>query len=177
MRFIETRLAGVLVVEPEPRGDERGFFERLWCANEFAEHGLNGTFVQCNGSFSAARRTLRGLHYQSAPYAEVKLVRCVRGAVFDVTVDLRRESPTYLGWFGAELTADRRNMVYVPEGCAHGYMTLEDHSEVIYPVSQYYRPDAELGVRWNDPRFAIEWPAQGPETVSEKDRRWRDFTE
>ena len=177
MRFIETRVTGAFIVEPEPRGDERGYFERLWCTKEFTERGLNAAFVQCNGSFSAARGTLRGLHYQTAPYAEVKLVRCIRGAVFDVLVDLRRESPTYLAWLGVELTADRRNMIYVPEGCAHGYMTLEDRSEVMYPVSQFYRPEAERGIRWNDPRFGIEWPDGGPQTVSDKDQRWPDFTE
>ena len=147
----------------------------MWCATELAARGLNGAFVQCNGSFSVARGTLRGLHYQRTPYAEVKLVRCIRGAVFDVVVDLRPESPTYLAWMGVELTADRRNMVYVPEGCAHGYLTLEDESEVMYPVSQFYHPEAEGGVRWDDPRFGIVWPAGGPTTVSDKDQRWPDF--
>jgi dTDP-4-dehydrorhamnose 3,5-epimerase len=176
MRFIETRLSGAFIVEPEPRRDERGYFERVWCANELAARGLNGAFVQCNGSGSVARGTLRGLHYQRPPYMEVKLIRCIRGAVFDVVVDLRRESPSYLAWFGVELTADQRNMVYVPEGCAHGYLTLEDQSEVMYPVSQFYHPDAEQGVRWDDPRFGIIWPDGGPTIVSEKDQRWPDFT-
>jgi dTDP-4-dehydrorhamnose 3,5-epimerase len=175
MRFVETSVTGAYIVEPELRGDERGFFARLWCCEEFAEHGLNAAFVQCNGSFSARRATLRGLHYQAAPYQEVKLVRCVRGAIFDVLVDLRRESSTYLRWIGVELTADNRKMIYVPECCAHGYMTLDDNCEVVYPVTQRYHPEAERGVRWDDPLFAIQWPNGGPQTISAKDRAWPDY--
>src|SRR5262249_49758163 len=152
------------IVEPELRSDERGGFARLWCRREFAEHGLNAAFVQCNGSFSARRGTLRGLHYQAAPYQEAKLVRCIRGAIFDVLVDLRRDSQTYLRWFGVELTADNWKMIYVPEGCAHGYLTLEDNVEVMYPVTSFYHPEAERGLRWDDPLVAIQWPNSGPQT-------------
>ena len=175
MRFIDTRIEGAFIVELEPVGDERGFFARLWCTTEFAARGLNAAFVQCNDSFSAARGTLRGLHYQAAPNAEVKLVRCTRGRVFDVAVDVRPNSRTYRAWVGVELTAENRRMLYVPEGCAHGYLTLEDNTEVMYPVSQPYRPEAERGIRWDDPAFGIEWPAGGPETVSAKDQQWANF--
>jgi dTDP-4-dehydrorhamnose 3,5-epimerase len=175
MRFTETRIAGAFLVEPEPRGDDRGFFARVWCRDEFAAQGLNSAFVQCNDAFTARRGTLRGLHYQIAPHAEVKLVRCIRGAVYDVLVDLRPDSPTYTQWFGATLTAESRTMLYVPEGCAHGYLALEDESEVLYPVSAPYHPAAERGVRWNDPRFGIKWPAIGSYTVSPKDERWPDY--
>jgi dTDP-4-dehydrorhamnose 3,5-epimerase len=175
MRFAETAVHGAFLVDPEPREDERGFFARLWCRDEFAAHGLTADFVQCNDSFSARRGTLRGLHYQTAPFGEVKLVRCVRGSVFDVLVDLRPDSPTFTRWFGAELSAANRRMLYVPEGCAHGYLTLEDQSEVVYPVSREYRPEAERGVRWNDPRFAIAWPHLEPLTLSPKDRQWPDY--
>jgi dTDP-4-dehydrorhamnose 3,5-epimerase len=176
MRFTEVTVAGAYIVEPELRGDERGFFARLWCREEFAARGLNAAFVQCNDSFNPRRGALRGLHCQAAPFQEVKLVRCVRGAVYDVLVDLRRDSVTYLRWFGVELTANNRKMVYVPEGCAHGYLTLEDHSEVTYPVTQSYKPEAERGVRWNDPLFGIEWPEVGARTVSAKDQSWPDYT-
>jgi len=175
MRFTETTVHGAYLIDAEPRTDERGFFARLWCRDEFAARGLSAEFVQCNDSFSARRGTLRGLHYQAAPHAEVKLVRCVRGRVFDVLVDLRRDSPTYTQWFGTELTAENRRMLYVPEGCAHGYLTLEDDSEVVYPVSQPYTPDAERGVRWNDPRFAIAWPPVDTLTLSPKDQQWPDY--
>ena len=176
MRFTETCVTGAYLIEPEPHLDARGFFARLWCREEFAARGLHAEFEQCNDSFSARRWTLRGLHYQIAPYAEVKLVRCVRGAVFDVLVDLRPESPTFSRWFGTELTADNRMMVYVPEGCAHGYLTLADASEVVYPVSRPYRPDAERGIRWNDPWFNVQWPATEAITLSAKDRQWPDYT-
>jgi dTDP-4-dehydrorhamnose 3,5-epimerase len=141
----------------------------------FAARGLTADFVQCNESFSARKGTLRGLHYQAAPHGEVKLVRCVRGAIFDVLVDLRPDSSTYTRWFGAELTAANRRLLYIPEGCAHGYLTLEDQSEVEYPVSCAYHPDAERGIRWNDPRFAIAWPDVEPLTLSPKDRQWPDY--
>ena len=175
MRFTETPVHGAFLIDPEPRGDERGFFARLWCRDEFAAHGLTADFVQCNDSFSARRGTLRGLHYQAAPHGEVKLVRCVRGAVWDVLVDLRPDSPSYRRWFGAELSAANRRLLYVPDGCAHGYLTLEDESEVVYPVSQPYSPAAERGVRWNDPQFGIEWPLAEPLTLSPKDRQWPDY--
>lgn len=175
MQFIETAVIGAYLVRPEVRADERGLFARLWCQEEFAARGLRADFVQCNDSFSAERSTLRGLHYQVAPYEEVKLVRCIRGAVFDVLVDLRPESASYRRWVGVELTADSRSMVYVPAGCAHGYLTLMDNSEVEYPVSQFYQPAAERGIRWNDPLFGIEWPF-APCRMSVKDQSWPDYT-
>jgi len=176
MRFIDTRVMGAYIVEPEARGDERGSFSRLWCLQEFADHGLNGAFVQCNSSVSPRRGTLRGLHYQMPPYQEAKLARCVRGSAFDVMIDLRRDSPTHLKWFGCELSAGNRRMLYVPEGCAHGYLTLEDHSELVYAVSAFYHPEAERGIRWNDPLFGIEWPNGGAQVVSPKDQTWPDYT-
>lgn len=174
MRFIETYITGAWLVQPEPRVDDRGFFARLWAVNEFAARGLNARFVECNNSFSLIRGTLRGLHYQAPPHAEAKLVHCVRGRVFDAIVDMREDSPSYRRWFGAELSADNRSMMYVPEGCAHGYLTLDDASEVIYAVTAPYHPAAERGVRWNDPAAAIVWPVE-PSSVSEKDRQWPDL--
>jgi dTDP-4-dehydrorhamnose 3,5-epimerase len=175
MKFVATPIDGAYLVEPTRRGDDRGFFARVWCRDEFAARGLNAAFVQCNDSLSRRRGTLRGLHYQMAPYGEVKLIRCVRGAVFDVLVDLRPSSPTYLQWYGVELTAESGAMLYVPEACAHGYLALEDHTEVMYPVTCAYRPDAERGIRWNDPAFRIRWPDVGPLTLSPKDQAWPDF--
>lgn len=175
MRFTETTVTGAFLIDPEPRQDERGFFARVWCREDFAARGLSADFVQCNDSFSVHRGTLRGLHYQAPPFGEIKLVSCVRGRVWDVLVDLRQESPTFCRWFGAELSADNRRMMYVPEGCAHGYLTLEDGSEVTYPVSRSYHPESERGVRWNDPRFNIEWPMRDGLTMSPKDRQWPDY--
>ncbi len=175
MRFLETPIAGAWLVEPETRTDERGFFARLWCRDEFAARGLRADFVQCNDSFSVSRGTLRGLHYQAAPHGEIKLVSCIRGRVFDVLVDLRQDSPTFLKWFGADLTAENRRMLYVPEGCAHGYLTLEDASEVVYPVTTPYHPEAERGLRWNDPAIGIKWPIE-PTAMSPKDRQWSDWS-
>jgi len=174
MQFLETRIAGAWLVQPELRVDERGSFARLWCHDEFAARGLDANFVQCNTSFSVRRGTLRGLHYQAPPHAEVKLVSCVRGRVFDVVVDLRRTSATYGGWFGVELNPDNRTMVYVPEGCAHGYLTLEDGSEVTYPVTAAYAAGAEQGIRWNDAAIGIEWPIE-PVVLSPKDQQWPDL--
>ena len=172
MRFLETRIAGAWLVQPEPRTDERGSFARLWCRDDFAKHGLRADFVQCNTSFSVKRGTLRGLHYQAAPHGEVKLISCVRGRVFDAIVDVRPDSPTYRTWFGAELSADNRTMMYVPEGCAHGYLTLEDGCEVTYPVTAVYTAAAERGLRWDDPAIGIEWPLP-PAVMSIKDQEWR----
>lgn len=174
MRFVETSIDGAWLVELEPRGDDRGFFARMWCETTFAERGLNGRFVQSNCAFSRYRGTLRGLHGQAAPHGEVKLMRCVRGSVFDVVVDVRLGSPTYRQWFGAVLSADNRQMLYVPEGCAHGYQSLEDDTEVVYPVSAAYMPSAEFGIRWDDPAFAIEWP-EPVRHISEKDAGWPDY--
>jgi dTDP-4-dehydrorhamnose 3,5-epimerase len=169
-------VTGAYVVTPELRGDERGSFARLWCQREFAERGLNVTFVQYNSALNRHRGTLRGLHYQAAPYQEVKLVRCVRGGVFDVLVDLRRDSESYLRWFGLELTPDNQTMLYIPEGCAHGYLTLQEDSEMAYLVSEFYHPEAERGVRWNDPLFGIVWPIEGAYTISAKDQVWPDYS-
>jgi len=174
MKFIKTGLEGAFVIELEPASDERGFFARAFCVREFEEHGLNIRVVQCNLSFNPKQGTMRGLHYQVQPAAEVKLVRCTRGAVFDVIVDVRPGSTTYLKWFGVELTSDSRTMIYVPEGYAHGYLSLVDNSEVFYQVSDFYSPGHERGARWNDPTFAIRWPAE-PKVISIKDRTYPDF--
>lgn len=174
MRFTDTPLAGAVVIDLEPVHDERGFFARSWCRDEFAARGLSGAIAQCSVSFNARRRTLRGLHYQAAPYEEVKAVRCTQGAIYDVIVDLRPESSTYLGWFGVELSAANRRMLYVPKGVAHGFLTLSDATEVYYQISEPYVAHAARGVRWNDPRFGIEWPAP-PEVISERDRSYPDF--
>jgi dTDP-4-dehydrorhamnose 3,5-epimerase len=174
MRYEETPIPGAWLVGLEPRGDERGFFARLFCADEFAEHGLAGQFVQINDSLSAERGTLRGMHYQLPPAAEVKLVRCVRGALLDVVLDLRPSSSAFGRWFAAELSAENRLMMYVPKGCAHGFLTLEPETETVYFVTAPYSPELERGVRWNDPAFGIEWPFE-PAVISDKDRDQRDF--
>jgi dTDP-4-dehydrorhamnose 3,5-epimerase len=173
MRFIGTPLTGAWLVEPEARGDDRGFFARMWSRDEFAARGLRGDFVQCNNSLSRLKGTLRGLHYQVPPHSEAKLIRCVAGRIFDVMVDMRPGSSTRGRWFGAELTAGNRSLVYVPEGCAHGYLSLEDQSEVIYMATAPYAADAERGVRWDDAGIGISWPME-PLIVSEKDRQWPD---
>jgi len=159
-------------VERHP--DERGFFARTFCINEFATHGLDTKLVQCSISFNTRKGTLRGLHYQTAPHAETKLVRCTRGAVYDVVVDLRANSPTLRQWVGVELTEQKRNMVYIPEGCAHGFLTLADESEVFYQMSEFYSPKSARGVRWNDPAFRIGWPGK-VEVISERDRTYPDL--
>ena len=158
MIFTETVLSGAFVVELDPMQDERGFFARSWCQQEFAARGLNPNLVQCNISFNKKRGTLRGMHYQEKPHEEAKLVRCTRGAIYDVIIDLRPDSPTHRRWFGAELTADNYRMLYVPEGFAHGFQTLEDDSEVFYQMSVAHHPDAARGVRFDNPEFAIAWP-------------------
>jgi dTDP-4-dehydrorhamnose 3,5-epimerase len=171
MRFVDTQIGGVTVVEPTPHGDERGRFMRAWCAKEFADHGLNFVPVQANMGFSVKKGTLRGMHFQVEPALEAKLVRCTRGSMFDVALDLRPDSPTYLKWFGVELSADNARMLYVPEGCGHGYQTLEDNTEMHYMTSAYYTASAVRGARFDDPAFGIEWPV--PVTVvSEQDRKW-----
>lgn len=175
MIFIETKLKGAFIIEPERLEDERGFFARTWCHDEFEAHGLNSQLVQTNISFNYRKGTLRGMHYQASPYEEVKLVRCTKGAVYDVIIDLRPKSPTYLKWTGVDLTEDNHKMLYVPEGFGHGYQTLTDASEVFYQVSQFYTPEAEKGVRWNDPVFGIDWKKVGQMVISEKDRNWPDY--
>jgi dTDP-4-dehydrorhamnose 3,5-epimerase len=176
MIFTETKLPGAFIIELEKFTDERGFFARAWCQNEFEAHGLQTTWVQANIGFSKKRGTLRGLHYQVAPYQEVKLMRCIRGAIYDVIIDLRPESPTYKQWLGVELSADNRQMLYVPAGFAHGYQALLDDSETFYQVSQAYTPGAERGVRWNDPAFGITWPITENVILSAKDKNSPDFT-
>ena len=168
MKFTETCLPGVFLIEIEPIADERGFFARSWCAREFAERGLNPNLAQCNLSFNHRAGTLRGMHYQAAPHEEAKLVRCTQGAIYDVVVDLRPGSPTYCCWAGRELTASNRSMLFIPEGCAHGFQTLTPNSEVFYQMSAFYYPAAARGVRWDDPAFGIDWPP-AERTISEKD--------
>jgi dTDP-4-dehydrorhamnose 3,5-epimerase len=174
MKFHSTPISGAYLIELERRGDERGFFARLFCEKEFAEAGLETRFVQANNAFSKASGTLRGMHYQLGGSAEVKMVRCIRGAFWDVIIDLRPSSPTFGKWFGAELNEDNRLMMYVPTGFAHGLITLRDDTEALYLVSNFYAPEQERGVRWNDPRFDIVWPIALSE-ISAKDASWRDF--
>jgi dTDP-4-dehydrorhamnose 3,5-epimerase len=171
MEFEATPIEGVHVVRPRKLVDERGFFARVSCEQELADQGLVGRFVQANTGVSARRGTLRGLHLQRPPHEEAKLVRCTRGRVWDVAVDLRPGSPTRTRWFGLELDADEHTMLYVPPGCAHGYLTLTDGAEVLYLTSAAYAPEAATGRRWDDPAFGIEWPA-AVEVVSEQDRSW-----
>jgi dTDP-4-dehydrorhamnose 3,5-epimerase len=160
MRFTQTKVAGAFLIEPELVTDERGFFARTWCREEFEEHGLNPSLAQANLSFNHRGGTLRGMHYQAAPHQEAKLIRCTSGAIWDVALDLRPGSSTYRAWFGAELSAANRAMLYVPEGCAHGFLTLADATEVAYQMSAPYAPAAARGVRWDDPAFGIEWPGE-----------------
>jgi dTDP-4-dehydrorhamnose 3,5-epimerase len=174
MTFHETKLPGVFEIHIEPMVDERGFFSRSWCQREFEQHGLKPVTVQCNIAFNEKRGTLRGLHYQAEPHPEAKLVRCTQGGIYDVVVDLRPESSTFKKWIGVFLTAANRNMIYVPGGCGHGLLTLEDRTEVCYQMSEFYYPELSRGVRWNDPAFRIEWPAQ-PVIMSQRDRTYPDF--
>ena len=171
MLFVETCVAGARVIDPNLHRDDRGRFFRAWCAREFAEHGLDFVPVQANMGFSVRKGTLRGMHFQKAPAPEAKLVRCTRGAIFDVVLDLRPESPSYRKWYGAELNAENGRMLYVPEHCAHGYQTLEDGTEMYYMASQFYTPSAVRGVRFDDPMFSIRWPLT-PTVISEQDRNW-----
>jgi dTDP-4-dehydrorhamnose 3,5-epimerase len=174
MIFTQTPLPGAFLIDLEKRGDDRGFFARVVCEREFAQHGLVTHFCQVNNSNSAQKGTLRGMHYQLMPKAETKLVRCIRGALYDVILDLRPDSPTLGRSFGAELSAENRRMMYVPKGFAHGFLTLADDTEAFYFVDEFYAPEAERGVRFNDPNFQIQWPTP-PAVLSDKDRTWRDF--
>ncbi len=171
MRFAETGIAGAKVIDPSPHQDERGRFMRAWCLREFAENGLNFVPVQANMGFSVHKGTVRGMHFQEAPALEAKLVRCTRGAMLDVVLDLRPNSASYGKWCGAELTADNGRMLYVPEGCGHGYQTLEEGTEMYYMASAFYTPSAAHGVRFDDPAFGIQWPLP-VSVVSEQDRNW-----
>jgi len=174
MIFTACKVKDAYLIDLDRKVDERGFFARSYCRNEFAAHGLHPDFVQCNLSFNTRRGTLRGMHYQVRPNEEVKLVRCLAGAIYDVIVDLRPTSPTYKQWIGVELDAESRRMLYSPAGFAHGYLTLADNSEVLYQVSAFYSPESERGVRWNDPAFNIEWPMR-PEVISSRDSHHPDF--
>lgn len=171
MQFHESSIAGVFVVEIDEIHDERGFFARSWCANEFGDRGLERSFVQENIGFNVRKGTLRGLHYQIAPHEEVKLVRCVGGSVWDVAVDLKPGSATFGRWVGVELTDANRTSLYVPAGCAHGYLTLTDNAEIRYLTSTFYAPEAARGARYDDPSFAIDWPADVT-LMSDNDRNW-----
>ena len=175
MIFTETELPGAFLIDLEPHADERGFFARVWCEREFEQHGLSTKVVQCNVAYNHTKSTLRGMHYQAPPHAEIKLVRCTRGGVYDVIVDLRPESPTYLRWLGVELTAENRRTLYVPEGFAHGYQTLADETETYYQVSASYEPTAERGVRWDDPAVDIVWPQTERRIIAEKDLAWPNY--
>lgn len=170
MIFTETKLKGAHIIEPQPIEDERGFFARTFCQDEFKAHGLNPCVAQCNISYNKKKGTLRGLHYQAPPHAEAKLVRCARGAIYDVIVDLRPESPTFKQWLSVELTAANRRMLYVPERFAHGFQTLEDDTEVFYQMSELYHPECARGVRWDDPAFRVIWPATTGRSISIRDR-------
>jgi len=174
LRLTEMKLAGAYRVELDRHEDDRGFFARGWCRREAAEHGLNMEFVQSNIGFSPRRGTLRGLHYQLAPHAEVKLVRCTRGAALDVLVDLRPASPTHRDWVAAELTADNHVALYAPEGVAHGYLTLADDTEIVYDTTAYFAPAEARGVRFDDPAFGIDWTAP-IRVISDRDRTWPDY--
>jgi dTDP-4-dehydrorhamnose 3,5-epimerase len=169
MKFIETELKGAFIIEPEIIEDERGFFARTWSQEEFAVLGLNPRVVQCNHSFNKQRGTVRGMHYQIPPHEEAKLVRCTAGAIYDVIVDLRRTSPTWARWIGVELTSSNGLMLYIPEGFAHGFQTLEDGTNVSYQMSEYYYPEFARGVRWDDHAFGIKWPLP-ISAISERDR-------
>ena len=175
MIFTETSLEGAFIIELDPHHDERGFFARAWCEREFVEHGLSSSLKQCNISFSTTTGTLRGLHYQAAPYEETKLIRCVKGAIYDVIVDLRTESRTFTQYFAAYLTEENRKMLYVPEGFAHGFQTMADNTEVFYQMSQLYVQDAARGIRWDDPAFRIDWPSVPKRTMSSRDREFPNY--
>jgi dTDP-4-dehydrorhamnose 3,5-epimerase len=172
MRFRETSLAGAFLIEPERMEDARGFFARTWCVREFAAQGLSTDLVQCNVSFNARAGTLRGMHYQVAPHAEIKLVRCPRGAIFDAIVDVRADSPTFGRWLGFELSAENGQMLYIPEGFAHGFQTLSDDSEVAYQMSTFYDAESARGLRWDDSTVGIEWPLAESRILSDRDREF-----
>jgi dTDP-4-dehydrorhamnose 3,5-epimerase len=174
MVFTETSLPGVYLIDIEPIGDSRGFFARGWCRREFEAHNLDPAISQINNSFSPHAGTLRGIHYQRARSAEAKTVRCVRGAIFDVAVDMRESSPNYLRWIGHELSADNRKSMYIPKGFAHGYQTLLPDTELLYSTSEFYSAEAEVGIRYDDPSVAIRWP-EPVVVISDKDASWPDL--
>jgi dTDP-4-dehydrorhamnose 3,5-epimerase len=174
MIFSETKISGVYVIDVERRRDGRGFFARTWCERELQENGLTNSVVQENVAFSHKQGCVRGMHFQLFPHEEVKIVRCTMGAVYDVAIDLRPDSPTHKKWMAVELTADNHRMVYIPEGCAHGYQTLVDNSEICYQTSRFYAPDVARGVRYNDPAFSVDWPLP-VQVISEADSSWPDY--
>lgn len=174
MQFNKTKLEGAYTIELDRLGDDRGFFARLFCSKEFADAGLIDSFVQINNSLTRDKGTLRGMHYQLPPSAEVKVVRCIQGALFDIILDLRPDSPTFCQWFGDTLSAENRRMMYVPKGFAHGFITLEENTEAFYLAGAPYAAEQERGIRYNDPKFNIKWPLE-PVVISEKDKNWPDF--
>ena len=176
MRFVTTSLTGVFVIEPELRADERGFFARTWCRDEFVGQGLATNWVQCNVSFNHQAGTLRGMHWQAAPFEEIKLVRCTRGAAYDVVLDMRPESATFRKWVGVEITAENHRAVYIPAGCAHGFQTLTDATELFYYMSEFYHPETARGVRWDDPAFGIVWPTCDARIIAARDIAFPDFS-
>ena len=175
MLFHATPIDGAFIIDIEQHSDDRGYFGRFFCENEMREQGIAFHVAQANVGFSHRKGTLRGMHYQAAPHQEAKLIRCTRGAVFDVVIDLRQESASFGKWYGTQLTATSQRMFHLPKGTAHGYLTLEDHTEVMYLVSEFYTPAAEKGIRWNDPVFSIQWPMRDDLIISQKDRQWPDF--
>jgi dTDP-4-dehydrorhamnose 3,5-epimerase len=175
VRFTETKLKGAYIIELEPIHDDRGFFARSWCQNEFRDRGLNPNLVQCNISFNLEKGTLRGMHYQVKPHEEAKLVRCTRGAIYDVIIDIRPESATFTQWMAVELSAENYKMLYVPKGFAHGFQTLENNTEVFYQMSDFYRPESARGIRWDDSVFAIVWALTDGLIISLKDRQYPSF--
>jgi dTDP-4-dehydrorhamnose 3,5-epimerase len=174
MTFHKTKISGVFEIHLERKPDERGFFARTWCQDEFESQGLNSKWVQSSISFNSRKGTLRGMHFQAAPHAETKVVRCTSGAIYDVVVDLRPHSPTFKDWIALTLTAENRDMIYIPEGCAHGFLTLRNDSEILYQMSEFYSAESARGVRWDDPAFQIAWP-EDVAVISERDRTYPDF--
>lgn len=174
MNFTQTKLPGVFLIDLDLLEDDRGFFARYFCRQEYAELGLDSNILQINNSFNKSKGTLRGIHYQTNPFGEVKIVRCIAGSLFDVVIDLRVGSPSFLQWIGVELSSDNRRMLYVPKGCGHGFITTANNTEALYLVTEYYTPGHEGGIRWNDPFFDIKWPVS-PQVISSKDDAWSDF--
>jgi dTDP-4-dehydrorhamnose 3,5-epimerase len=172
--FTETKLKGAFIIDPERLEDERGFFARTWCQRESEVHGLQSNWLQCNVSFNKRKGTLRGMHYQVSPFAEAKLVRCTMGAIHDVIIDLRPAGPTFKHWMAVELSAENHRMLYIPEGFAHGFLTLADNTEISYQMSEFYAPAYAKGVRWDDPAFGIRWPMD-LRVISDRDRNYPDF--
>lgn len=177
MKFEETAIEGAWIVSMEPFADERGYFARSWCRNEFAAHGIDAEIAQANVSFNRYKHTLRGFHYQAAPNEESKLIRCNRGAAHNVILDLRRHSPTYKRHLPVQLSGDRFQMLVVPKGCANAFLTLQDETEIFYLISTCYAPESARGARWNDPAFGVEWPVQSPAVISDRDRMWPDHVD